>query len=245
MSRVLSSLVLSAGLVASPLALAHVSFYKDINNIPVTGKTIIATLNVPHGCHDSAGKSYDTNKIEVKLPTDIQFSSLMPMHSTFGKAKVIKDSSGKVTTLVWEQKAEEAQESDSHLYQVSFRIGLSKVTKNADGTTKTTAIDPFTTLGFETTQYCGNDNQLTEIWTGADIPTLYILPARNLGWNKYIIPSALDLTTNAGKKFFEDAVVVWKAKEGYSANSTTMDLIKKNATELKQIPAGSEVWVKH
>jgi uncharacterized protein YcnI len=238
MSRVLSNLLLSASLVASPLALAHVSFYKDINNIPVTEKTIIATLNVPHGC-----KGLDTNKIEVKMPTDMQLAGIMPMHSIFGKAKIIKDNTGKITTLVWEQKAEDIQIADSHLYQISFRVTLAKI--NPDITQKPIALTPFTTVGFETTQYCGNNNDLTEVWTGANTPTLYILPARNLGWNKYTVPSALDLTTSFGKKFFEDAAVVWKGKEGHSANSSTMDLIKKNATELKQIPAGSEIWVKY
>lgn len=240
MFRILSSALVLSGLMFSELALAHVSFVKDVNNVPASGRSIVATLNIPHGCHDTAGKSYDTNKIEVKMPTDVELSSVMPMHSTFGKAKLVKDNTGKITTLVWEQKAEEKQESDSHLYQVSFRIRLSK--KNADSTT--TALTPFTTLGFETTQYCGDSNQLSEVWTGADIPTLYIVPTRSIGWNKYTVPSALDLT-GTGKNFFSDATIVWKDKEGYSANANTLELIKKNATELKQIPAGSTVWVKY
>jgi len=240
MSRIVSSVLVLSGLMLSELALAHVSFVKDVNNVPASGRSIVATLNIPHGCHDSAGKSYDTNKIEVKLPTDVQLSSVMPMHSTFGKAKLLKDNTGKITTLVWEQKAEEKQDSDSHLYQVSFRVTLAK--KNTDNTT--TALAPFTTLGFETTQYCGDSNQLSEIWTGADIPTLYIVPTRSSGWNKYTVPSALDLT-GKGKNFFTDAAIVWKDKEGHSANTNTLELIKKNATELKQIPAGGTVWVKY
>lgn len=242
MSRIVSSVLVLSGLMHSELALAHVSFVKDVNNIPASDKTIIATLNIPHGCHDNTGKRYDTNKIEVKMPTDVQLSSVMPMHSTFGKAKLVKDNTGKITTLVWEQKAEEKQESDSHLYQVGFRVTLSKIT-----TAGTVALTPFTTLGFETTQYCGDNDQLYEEWAGADTPTLYVVPKiRSIGWNKYVVPNALDLTdTGKGKNFFTDAAIVWKDKEGHSANANTLELIKKNAKELKQIPAGSTIWVKY
>jgi uncharacterized protein YcnI len=239
MSRIVSSIVLLSGLMASEWALAHVSFLKDVNNIPSTGKSIVATLNVPHGCHDTANKSYDTNKIEVKMPQDVQLSSIMPVHSTFGKVKIVKDNAGKITSLIWEQKAEDVQTEASHFYQVSFRVTLSKIT-----TAGTVALTPFTTLGFETIQYCGDNDQLYEEWAGADTPTLYVVPARSLGWNKYIVPSVLDLT-GTGKNFFTDAAIVWKDKEGYSINSNTLELIKKNATELKQIPAGSTVWVKY
>ncbi|PTQ89381.1 DUF1775 domain-containing protein [Agitococcus lubricus] len=239
LNRSVLAMTLVGALVASQFASAHVGFFRDSNNLPITGNTIIATLNVPHGCHDAADVGYDTNKIEVKMPAGVALSSVMPMHSTFGKVKIVKDNAGKVSSLVWEQKTEDVQTEASHFYQVSFRVALSTI----NGTT-TTPIPAFSTLGFETTQYCGANNQLSEVWTGANTPTLYILPKRGLGWNKYTVPNTLDLTGTA-KNFFTDAAIVWKNKEGHSANGQTLELIKKNATQLLTIPAGSDIWVKY
>lgn len=215
--------LLVAGSVFAQSAHAHVSF---VANVPYAGKSYVATLNVPHGCEDSSAKLYDSSKIEVTIPAG--FTGVRPSPSTFGKASVVKDAQGNVTKLVWTKAEADKLADDSQFYQITFRGTL----PNA----------PFTALAFDTVQTC--EGGLTQAWTGVNVPTLRVLPGRTVGWNKFTVPTALDLT-GAGKNFFTDAAIVWKGKEGYSANSNTFDLIKKNATELKLIPANSDIWVKY
>jgi uncharacterized protein YcnI len=206
---------------------AHASFVINSTSVPYAAKGYFATLNLGHGCEDSTGKLYDSSIIEVTIPA--AFTGVRPMPSTFGKASVVKDGAGNVTKLIWTKANSDKLPEDTQLYQVSFK-----------GTLPAT---PFSTLGFETVQTC--ENGLSIEWKGTDTPTLYIVPARTVGWNKYTTPSSVLDLTGTGAKFFTDAAIVWKGKEGYSVNPNTLQLIQKNATELKQIPAGSDIWVKY
>ncbi len=219
--------LLTASAIYTQEVQAHASFVINSTSVPYAAKGYLATLNLGHGCEDSTGKLYDSSTIEVTIPST--FKAVRPMPSTFGKASVVKDGLGNVTKLIWTKASADKLSDDSQLYQVSFK-----------GTLPAT---PFSTLGFETVQTC--ENGLSIEWKGTDTPTLFIVPARTVGWNKYTTSnSVLDLT-GTGAKFFADAAIVWKGKEGYSVNPNTLELIKKNATELKQIPAASTIWVKY
>ena len=73
-------------------------------------------------------------------------------------------------------------------------------------------------------------------------PTLTILPPRVPGWNKYTVKNKVtDLAA------FADAQIVWAGDAAYSANPATMELIKgeDDVTELTEIKAGAEIWVKY
>ena len=73
-------------------------------------------------------------------------------------------------------------------------------------------------------------------------PALVILPARSAGWNKFTVPSKVtDLS------IFKDALIVWAGDAAYSANPATADRIKEEdgVTELTEIAAGTDIWVKY
>jgi hypothetical protein len=72
-------------------------------------------------------------------------------------------------------------------------------------------------------------------------PALVILPARSPGWNKFTVTNKVtDLS------IFKDAQIVWAGDAAYSGNPATADQIKseEGVTELKEIAAGTEIWVK-
>jgi periplasmic copper chaperone A len=203
-------------------AQAHVGFAP---NNAYAGARYLATLNIPHGCEDVAGKHYDTVKIEVSIPAAFtsKESPVRPMDAVFGEAVLEKDAEGNVIKLIW-TKTVGAKADDSHTYQVSFRGTLPKA--------------PFTVLAFPTTQTCVSN--ITTAWQGEDAPSLKVLPVRALGWNKYTAQTEMSL--EAIKMYFGDAYIVWYQNAAYSANPVTAGLIP---TPLMSIPVGGEFWVKY
>jgi hypothetical protein len=80
---------------------------------------------------------------------------------------------------------------------------------------------------------------------GADEPAseLRIVPARQPGWNKYVVPVAItDLA-----RYFGDARIVWKGTAAYSPSTTTTELIAATpgVTALSTLAANDEIWVKY
>ncbi|MDO8328857.1 MAG: DUF1775 domain-containing protein [Fluviicoccus sp.] len=224
---VFSLTILSYALLHAGAAFAHASF---VTSTGTAGKSMVATLNVPHGCEDANAKQYDSYKVEISIPAE--FGGVRPMSAVFGKAGVLKDGNGNVTKLVWTKTDSDILADDSQLYQFTFR-----------GTMPGTA---FKSVAFTTVQYCrdGSGNELTQTWSGADAPTLRTVPGRTPGWNKYITPVALDLT-GADKSFLSDAQIVWSGKSAWSINPLTLGLIQKKGLELKQVPANTEILVKY
>lgn len=213
-------IALSLGLLQG--AEAHTSFVITATSNAFAGKSYTATLNLSHGCEDSGGVKYDTERLEVEIPADV--TSVRPMDAAWATAAVEKDGTGAVTKLIW-TRTTTAHAEDSHLYRVQF---LGKL-PNA----------PLTTLAFRAVQYC-NNSTLETAWEGAEAPTLKLLPTRAPGWNKYTAQA--DMDEAAIKAFFADAYIVWSGDAAYSANPVTAGLI---STPLTTIPTGAEFWVKY
>lgn len=202
--------------VSATQAQAHASF---VSGLPFAGKSYVATLNIGHGCEEPV--SADTIKVEVSVPAGI--SSIRPADAVFGPAS-LETSDGKVTKMIW-NKPTAAQASDTHFYQVTFKLSIPAGTE-------------LTTLAFDTVQTCSGN--ATVAWTGDEAPKLKILPARAPGWNKYTAQT--ELNADAVASYFSDALIVWYNNTAYSANTITAGAIK---TPLTAIPAGAEFWVKY
>lgn len=205
---------------------AHTAFAITASSNAFAGKSYFATMNLGHGCEDLlTGIKYDTEKLEVDIPAGI--TSIRPMDAAWADASVVKDSVGNITQLVWTRTSGNHPE-DSQLYRVNFTAKLPDL--------------PMTTVAFPTRQVCHNENgdELVTPWEGLESPTLKLLPARALGWNKYTAQADIDEATM--KAFFSDAYIVWSASAAYSANPVTAGLITNILTG---IPSGSEFWVKY
>ena len=110
---------------------------------------------------------------------------------------------------------------------------------------------PFTTVLFPTTQTCldAEGEEVVVEWAAAEetegvepAPAMLVVPARVPGWNKYTV--ADEITDLA---YFADAQIVWSGDAAYSANPATAELIENEdgVTELTEIAAGAEIWVKY
>ncbi len=233
LSRV-GSAALFAGvsLLVAPTAFAHVS----IGGPGYAGTSQVVTFGVGHGCEGA-----DTYSVEVTIPKEVTTVRAMP--STFGNAVVTADDTGIVTSVKW-TKAAAVSPQDDQYYQLAIRIGVPKT--------------PFTTLLFPTKQTCrkGDGTESVVDWKATPeevaaakegeepepAPALVILPVRAGGWNKFKVPSKItDLA------IFDDAQIVWVGDAAYSSNETTKELIKSEdgVTELTEIAANAEVWVKY
>jgi len=216
---------------------AHTSFtVNSTTGNAYAGATYFATMNAGHGCEkeiDGIKTYFDTEKLEIEIPLAAQTSSTRPIDAAWGKASVVKTGTS-VTKLVWAKANGVAPESsDSNLYRVNFNVKI----PNA----------PWTTVTFKTTHTCHNGSaEIYQAWDDANIPTLYILPSRQPGWNKYTIPAGvtLDLSsaTAPGTNFFKDALIVWAGDAAYSANIETANRI---TNKLTTISPGAEIWVKY
>lgn len=233
---------LALSIISSGTASAHVSV---ATGTATANSSQLITLNVPHGC-----EGFDTNMVEVNLPTS--FKLTRPIDSTFGKAVTHKETLdepfelyGKtytedVRTLAWNKAAEDVLESDTHLYQFSFR---SKIPNT-----------PFKKYYLPTIQSCTTDDESTikSEWTfkgktehgssDKPAPALWVIPAYSPGWNEYTVEEEIsDLSV------FDNAYIVWSGNQAYSGNPVTLKQIE--ATEdvelLQSIPANTTIWVKY
>ena len=224
-------MVLAAGVLWSASAEAHI----EIGSGPATANsTNEVTFNVEHGCTGA-----DTYKVTVDIPAGV--TSVRPMRSDFGTVSVGKDMSGTITSVSWQKALGDALDSDIAFYKLTIRLKVPN--------------QPFTTLYFAAHQTCrAMDGTMTTVdWVGTPqndpggtmepAAELNLMPARQAGWNKYTVPTAMsDLSV-----FFSDARIVWKGNSAYSPNANTATQVTQTpgASPLTALGAGDEIWVKY
>lgn len=228
--------------ILSHTVYAHVS----VANGPILANSSqVITLNVPHGC-----EGLDTSMVDVTLPTG--FKLTRPIDSVFGKATIKKaplDESFElygttytedVKELNWRKEESDILDSDTQLYQFSFRSRIPNT--------------PFKRYYIPTIQSCttAEDETLTNEWTfpgktehgSADkpAPSVLVLPNYSLGWNQYTIDEAID-----DMSVFDSAYIVWTGNKAYSGNPITLQQIEETADieVLESIPADTMIWVKY
>jgi len=189
-------------------------------------------FGVGHGCAGS-----DTYRVRIEIPAGV--TAVRAQTSDFGRATVEQDAAKNVIAVTWQKAEADALDSDSNYYKLLLRLKV----PNA----------PFSTIIFPTHQTClAADGTFTTVdWVAetetdggaSPAPKLTIVPARRTGWNKLAVPAAIsDLS-----QFFDDAQIVWKDNQAFSANPATVELIKgtSGVEELGALAAGDEVWVKY
>lgn len=226
--------IAGVALLTTAVADAHISI---ASGPAVADASQEITFGVGHGCSDT-----DTYRVTVDIPAGV--TSVRPLRSDFGPFTVTKDGTGNVTSVTWQKPDAELHTGDPAYYKLVIRLKTPKA--------------PFTKIYFPTHQICkapgGTELPVVE-WTGTPTlpdggstspeaaPSLVVMPARTAGWNKYPIPVAIkDLSV-----FFKDAAVVWKGSAAYSSNANTTAQLKAESgvTELKELAAGDEVWVRY
>ena len=231
-TRSLSSLLVGAAVVAlCDVADAHVS----LAGPGFAGQNQVLTFSIGHGCEGA-----DSYKLSVAIPKEV--TTVRGMPSAWGDADVQTDDTGAVTAVAWTKK--DVRPQDDQFYQMSIRIGVPNL--------------PFQTLYFPATQSCraADGTESVVEWKALPdeiaaapkgmepepAPALVILPPRAPGWNKFTVPQKVtDLSV------FKDALIVWAGDAAYSANPATVDQIKNEdgVTELEEIAAGTDIWVKY
>jgi uncharacterized protein YcnI len=233
MKNPVAALSLAVMVVVPGIARAHISVASGPGFANATQEIV---FGIGHGC---AGA--DTNRVRIEIPPDVL--SVRPLRSDFGAVSVEKDAAGTITAVSWQKAAGDALDADIAYYKLVIRLKVPN--------------KPFATYFFKAHQTCrAMDGTLTTVdWTmlptdpvgdaGADepAPALVVLPARQPGWNKYVVPQAIaDVTA-----IFGDAQIVWKGTAAYSANPTTTELIAATpgVSALTAIAAGDEIWVRY
>jgi len=221
-----------AGFVALVSANAHAHI--SIASGPVFANTSQeVAFGVGHGCSGA-----DTVRVQVEIPAGV--TSVRPETSDFGQVDVETDAGGSVVSVTWTKADADVLEADTQYYKLLLRL------KAPD--------QPFTKLYLPAHQTCrAADGSKTVVdWVGIDeaedsnvepAPTLYVLPARFPGWNKFTVPNAID--DLAG--YFADAQIVWSKSKAFSVNPTTTELIAATAgaSALTSLAAGEQIWVKY
>jgi uncharacterized protein YcnI len=233
MKNLVAGLSLAAIVAVPGIARAHISVASGPG---FANSTQEIAFGVGHGC---AGA--DTNRVRIEIPADVV--SVRPLRSDFGTVSVEKDAAGTITAVSWQKAAGDALDADIAYYKLVVRLKVPN--------------KPFTTYFFKAHQTCrAIDGTLSTVdWTmlptdpvadaGADepAPALIVLPARQTGWNKYVVAQAVpDVAA-----IFGDAQIVWKGTAAYSANPATTELIAATpgVSALTTIAAGDEIWVRY
>ncbi|HYQ01554.1 MAG TPA: YcnI family protein [Polyangiaceae bacterium] len=218
-----------AALVSST-AQAHVS----IASGPAFAKTSQeVAFGVGHGC---AGA--DTVRVQIDIPAGV--TSVRPETSDFGQVDVETDAGGSVVSVTWTKADANVLDADTQYYKLLLRL------KAPD--------QPFTKVYFPAHQTCrAKDGTETVVdWVGIDeaedsmiepAPTLYVLPPRFPGWNKFTVNTAVDDL----KGFFGDAQIVWSGSKAYSINPATTELIAgtSGSSALTALVEGEQIWVRY
>lgn len=230
-NALLKFLTMTSLLATAATAQAHVS---AVSPTAIAGKTTIIELSVGHGCEGS-----DTYAVTVDIPKGM--TSVRPMTSDFGKTALTHDAMDPalVATITWQKADVETLPADTNYYKLAFRAKLPAT--------------PFTSIYYKVHQVCrAADATLSYAeWValpgemGEPAATQAIVPDRLPGWNKYTVPVDIaDLSV-----FFKDALIVWRGKEAYSFNDTTVELIQgtSGVTLLKSdgVKANDEIWVRY
>jgi uncharacterized protein YcnI len=207
-----------------------------MTSIGYANQTQLLTFGVGHGC-----EGLDTVRIEVRVPEAVT-SVRGTATASWGEPTLVTNDANIVTSVVWSK--EKVRAKDDGYYQFNIRVKVPDA--------------PFTTLYFPAKQTCrGTDGKEVEVdWAAlpeevknakageeaSPAPALTILPVRAPGWNKFKVTQALtDLS------IFKDALIVWAGDAAYSGNPTTLEQIKaeKGVTELTELKADTEIWVKY
>jgi len=218
-----------AGLFAST-AHAHISIASGPAFANASGEV---AFGVGHGCEGA-----DTYRVQIDIPAGV--TSVRPETSDFGQVDVETDAAGTVVSVTWTKSDASVLDSDTQYYKLLVRL------KAPD--------QAFTKIYFPAHQTCrAKDGTETVVdWVGIDepadstvepAPTLYLLPARFPGWNKFTVNTAVDDL----KGFFADAQIVWSGSKAYSINPATTELIAgtSGTSALTSIADGEQIWVKY
>jgi len=241
------AVLFAAAVGQTRVAYAHVGVVNTQLPYAVAGKSYELVLAVPHGCaYTAAGGAAaeaDTYKVEVTIPAG--FTGVRPIiDGVFGRPEVTRDGQNAVTRLVWTK----ATAYDSAADDQSYRVGLRGTAPNA----------PFTTIQFNTKQFCKNPlggEDLVTDWSAYGSPAsnqspkVKIFPVRAPGWNQFSLAANNEKHTIADvtallKDFFGDAQIVWllpgtnTGNGAFSANPTTALKIK---TLAEQDPGSYEI----
>lgn len=220
-----------AALLVASTALAHVS----VAGPGIAGSRQVLTFGVGHGCEGS-----DTVAIEISIPEEVIDVRPLVGPAGFGDAVITRNDAEIVTKVKWTK--DDARPTDDQYYQFGLRIAVPDL--------------PFKTLLFPAKQTCrtADGEELVADWAlspeeaaeggehALEAPSLTILPAHKPGWNKLTVPSKLE-----DLSIFDDAQIVWSGDAAYSSNEATKELIadEDDVTELTEIAAGAEIWVKY
>lgn len=226
--------LLAAGLgLWSAAAHAHI----DVVSGPgFAGTTQEIAFGVGHGC-----SGVDTSSVRIEIPPAV--TSVRPLRSDFGTVSVETDASGAASAVSWQKPDADLLASDVAFYKLVLRLKVPN--------------QPFTTLYFKAHQVCKTPGGVTTAtdWVAlpADpagdggaaepAPALIVLPARQPGWNSFVVPAAIpDLGL-----FFSDALIVWKGTAAYSSNPATAGQIAATpgVTPLSGLAPNDRVWVRY
>jgi uncharacterized protein YcnI len=190
-------------------------------------------FGVGHGCEGA-----DTVRVQIEIPAGV--TSVRPETSDFGQVDVETDATGAVVSVTWTKPDANVLDADTQYYKLLVRL------KPPD--------QPFTKVYLPAHQTCrASDGTETVVdWVGIDeaadstiepAPTLYVLPGRFPGWNKFTVGSAVDDL----KGFFADAQIVWSGNRAFSVNPTTTELIAgtSGTSALTSLGQGELIWVKY
>lgn len=219
----------SSALISST-AHAHVSIASGPAFANTSGEV---AFGVGHGCEGA-----DTYRVQIDIPAGV--TSVRPETSDFGQVDVETDAAGTIVSVTWTKSEASVLDADTQYYKLLVRL------KAPD--------QAFTKLYFPAHQTCrAKDGTVTLVdWVGIDepaestvepAPTLYVLPARFPGWNKFTVGTAVDDL----KGFFADAQIVWSGSKAYSINPATTELIAgtSGTSPLTSIAEGERIWVKY
>ena len=226
-------LALAATSLSPGSAAAHVGAVPATVTANATSEIHFA---VGHGCENA-----DTLSIKVDIPAGV--TGVRGMPNEFGKLKVERDAALNIVAVSWTRTAADLSATDDNFYKLGIRAKLPDA--------------PFTRVFFPVHQVCQKPDgtQIKADWVstlpseGESGPkpaaSVFVLPARKPGWNKYTLPVAVGAADL--EKVFGDAQIVWKGTAAYSANPATVEQVKATAgtTVLTALAAGDEIWVKY
>jgi periplasmic copper chaperone A len=231
-----SKLLLGAASAALVLSIAsRADAHASISSGPAAAnKSQKITFSIGHGCEGA-----DTIGVRVEIPAGI--TSVRGLRSDFGMPTFEKDVAGAVTAVSWRKPVAELQAEDLGYYELTIRARtpdapFTRLQFNIDQTCRTTA-------GVETTVHWneapGGENEA---------PLLTVVPARQSGWNKYVLGATTTIPVADLPVYFADALIVWRGTEAYTPNSNTLALIQgtPGVSELaSDLVATNEIWVKY
>jgi uncharacterized protein YcnI len=220
---------LAGALFTTAVAHAHVAV---TTGPAAANKTQDVTFSVGHGCEGGL----DTYSLKIDIPAGV--TGVRPLATDFGQATVETDASGNVTSVTWQKAEEDVLDADTSYYTFTMHLR--------------TPDKPFTRMFFLAHQTClaANGSPVTVDWIalpgqeGEPAPALVVVPAHAPGWNKYTVGEHI----TDPSVFFQDAQIVWRGTQAYSANPNTAALITSTpgVTALTDgLHPGDEIWVKY